>query len=219
MVGSVDERTSPKGQIGMSKDSTNGSKEGTVDEGTRSSNPVAEEAAVEDHTPETHHDVVDLEIGEIFELLKNERRRRVIEYLKTQEDSSTSLSRLAKHIAALENDVDEGQVSSAQRKRTYISLYQNHLPKLDDYGVIEYHQNRGTAELRETTQLDPYIEVGEPEVDHRLDVYIALSVGGIVGLGILGAGPFGRVPYEAWTVLSLGALIGLAGYRYYRSSP
>ncbi|MFW5958701.1 MAG: DUF7344 domain-containing protein [Natronomonas sp.] len=163
--------------------------------------------------------MVDLEIGEIFELLKNERRRRVIEYLKTQEDSTTSLSTLAKHIAALENDVDQAQVSSAQRKRTYISLYQNHLPKLDDYGVIEYQQNSGTTELRETTQLDPYIEIEGPEVDHRLELYFALSVGCIVGLGILGAGPFGRVPYEAWTILSLGALIGLASYRYYRSSP
>jgi len=34
-------------------------------------------------------------------------------------------------------------VSSDERKRVYVALYQNHLPQLDDVGLIEYDQSRG----------------------------------------------------------------------------
>lgn len=96
----------------------------------------------------------------IFELLKNARRRRVLRYLESHE--RTELSTLAEHIAAKENDVDKGMLTSTQRKRVYIALYQCHLPKLDDTGVIEYEQARGTVSITPTAgQLFPYLKLGQ----------------------------------------------------------
>lgn len=81
----------------------------------------------------------------VFELLKNERRRRVLKILEKQNE--TTLSTLAEEIAAKENGTEKRLLSSSQRKRVYIALYQCHLPKLDDAGVVEFEQARGTVEM------------------------------------------------------------------------
>lgn len=161
---------------------------------------------------------VNLSAGEVFELLKNERRRRVIHYLKTRGDRTASLSRLATHIAALENNVDETQVSTDQRRRVYISLYQLHLPKLENYGVVEFHQESGSVSLEETGRIDHYLDPGASQNHVRLELVLALLVGLTVTIGLLGIGPFGRIPTDVWTILSTGVLIGIVVYRYYISS-
>jgi hypothetical protein len=88
----------------------------------------------------------------IFEVLKNRRRRDVLEYLQSTEGSVT-LSELAERIAAWENDIPMSALNSTQRKRVYVALYQTHLPKMDDVGVIEYDSDRGTVELSENADL------------------------------------------------------------------
>jgi hypothetical protein len=100
-----------------------------------------------DAAPEQLPTSRELSLDTTFELLKNRRRRKVLEYLRANGGEST-LSDLAEHIAAIENDVEVAQLSSDQRKRVYIGLYQCHLPKLDTAGVVEYDKNRGTVVLR-----------------------------------------------------------------------
>lgn len=99
---------------------------------------------------------------EIFSLLSVERRRQTLEILRRTEDGTT-LSALAEQIAADENDVPVDLVSSDQRKRVYIALYQSHLPKLDDAGVVEFEDNRGSVELAaNAVELFPYLDL-DPE--------------------------------------------------------
>ena len=88
----------------------------------------------------------------IFDILKNERRRRTLEFLR--EEPTTTLSDLAEHVAALENDKSVRELTSSERKRVYVGLYQCHLPKMADAGVIDHDRSRGTVELREATS--PY---------------------------------------------------------------
>jgi hypothetical protein len=104
-------------------------------------------------------DDTELSLSTTFELLKNSRRRETISYLLEHEGEST-LSDLAEHIAALENGIEVVQLSSDQRKRVYIGLYQCHLPKLDKAGVIDFDKNRGTVLLKESVadQLVPYLQ-------------------------------------------------------------
>ncbi len=155
----------------------------------------------------------DLEIGEVFEILKNERRRMVIEYLKNQEDGSATLDVVAEHIAAIENDVDVSQISSSQRKRVYIGLYQCHLPKMDEYGVVDYEKSRGTIELRDISQFDRYLDTEtEPASDGQTELAVAIGVSAIVLIGLTGIGPLAAVPSVVWTVIALSALLGLAIY-------
>lgn len=97
-------------------------------------------------------------------ILKNRRRREVLRYL-AQSGQATTLDALARHIAAKENGIDERALSSSQRKRVYIGLYQAHLPKMDDAGVIEFDKHRGRVELR-------------PEAERLLECLRALHASG-----------------------------------------
>ena len=101
-----------------------------------STQAVEPEAGAEEPSPE--------QLDRIFTILQNHRRRLVLEYLR--EHDSTTQGDLARHIAAVENDVPESAVTSTQRKRVYVSLYQAHLPKLDDFGAISFDQDRGTVD-------------------------------------------------------------------------
>lgn len=93
----------------------------------------------------------------VFHLLQNRRRRNVIRYLSDAE-GTVSMRDIAEQVAAWEHDTSVRALSSDERQRVYIPLYQNHLPKLDDEGVIEYNQSRGTVKRTETAdQLEKYL--------------------------------------------------------------
>ncbi|XVH33593.1 DUF7344 domain-containing protein (plasmid) [Haloferacaceae archaeon DSL9] len=87
-----------------------------------------------------------LSLDLVFEVLKNERRRHVLRYLE-QNPGTASLSDLAEHIAAIENDKPVASLTSQERKRVYVGLYQCHLPKMDDTDVIAFDDNRGTVDV------------------------------------------------------------------------
>ncbi|MFC7157942.1 hypothetical protein ACFQPA_21215 [Halomarina halobia] len=120
-------------------------------------------ATAENRTAES--EVGPLPKDDLFHLLQNQRRRRVLRYLR-EEEGQVDMRDIAEHIAALENDVEVSALSSAQRKRVYVGLYQCHLPKLDEVGVIKYDQSRGFVERTALTeQLFPYLEVNEEDED------------------------------------------------------
>lgn len=158
----------------------------------------------------------DLTKGEIFNLLKNSRRREVISFLR-KHDGSANLNDLAEHIAAEENDTTVRQLSSDQRKRVYIGLYQCHLPKMDKLGVIEYDKNRGTVELQESVaSLERYIEIDE-ETDPKPTWLIPAIAAGIVllaGIGTLGVGALSAVPAVGWTFISLLGVVAITVLQY-----
>lgn len=162
----------------------------------------------------------DLGMDEVFELLKNPRRRMVIGYLQDNDGSST-LSEVAEHIAAIENDITVHELSSDQRKRVYIGLYQCHLPKMDKFGVIDYNKNRGTIELQESVeQLQPYIEVTQDEdepasggpLQYSLGVAVLVSV--VVLVGVTGIGPLAAIPSVVWVLLSVLGIFGVLGLQF-----
>src|SRR6056297_1412574 len=84
----------------------------------------------------------------IFDLLSNPRRRFVLHYLKRVEEP-VQLTELAAQIAAKENDVPVDELTSQQRKRAYVSLYQTHVPKLEEVGVVTYDADTGNVALTE----------------------------------------------------------------------
>ena len=98
-----------------------------------------------------------------FGMLKNRRRRDILRYLRENDDEST-LSDLAEFIAAKENGVERRLLSSDERKRVYIGLYQCHLPKMDDARVIDFEKRSGGVRLRpEADQLVAYIDDEDDE--------------------------------------------------------
>lgn len=78
-----------------------------------------------------------LEKEAVFDLLYNPRRRATLRLL-LQRDRPHSMDELVERIAAEENDVPVGELTRQQRRRVHVSLYQTHLPLLDDVDAIEY---------------------------------------------------------------------------------
>ena len=69
-----------------------------------------------------------------IDILNNRRRRHVIRIAEKANGTITT-DDLAEVLADMENG---GRHTSQERKRVYVSLYQTHLPKLDDAGVLVY---------------------------------------------------------------------------------
>ncbi|SFK69992.1 hypothetical protein SAMN04487950_0657 [Halogranum rubrum] len=104
-------------------------------------------ADAETSTNEQDTAAVGLPADEVFHLLQNARRRRVLHYVFAHEgEEPFEMRTIAEHVAAWESDTTLQQLTSDQRQRAYISLYQCHLPKLDDKGIIDYNQSRGVVE-------------------------------------------------------------------------
>lgn len=82
---------------------------------------------------------------DMFHILQNERRRRVLQYLSNTE-GSVDMRDIAEQVAAWEHDTTVQQLTSDQRQRVYIALYQSHLPKLADFDLITYNRSRGIVE-------------------------------------------------------------------------
>ena len=142
----------------------------------------------------------ELSLDLIFEILKNERRREVIRYLREHEQQVT-LSDLAEHIAALENDTDIASITSSQRKRVYVGLYQCHLPKMADMGIVQFNQNRGIVSLGENApQLYEYLDNKSSDTRPWHEYYLGLSgVGAVLFFVSLFAG-------SAVSIAALGVL-------------
>lgn len=74
---------------------------------------------------------------QVYEVLGNQRRLLAIELL-AERGHPVDEGDLATQVACLELGVTPDTLTSQQRKRVYVSLHQCHLPKLQDYGVIQW---------------------------------------------------------------------------------
>lgn len=154
-------------------------------------------------------------LDRVFGVLSNRRRRQVIQYLR-ERDGTATVGELAEHIASEEDDTPIQQLSSSDRKRVYVSLYQNHLPVIADANIVEYDKNRKTVRLGDGAEkLEPYIDDRDDPAQARVPVGVALVVSAVVLLGALRVGPFAAVPPTAWTALGLAGLLGVACFELY----
>ncbi|SIS00519.1 DUF7344 domain-containing protein [Natronorubrum thiooxidans] len=143
----------------------------------------------------------------IFELLKNRRRREVLAYLLEAEETVT-LGELAEQIAAWENDTDVAALSSDQRKRVYVALYQTHLPKMDDAGIVEYDQDRGLISLADNADLlMMYLDTDTHRQDRWDRWYATLSV---VGAALVTGAFLGLPPLSSIPMLGVAGIVVIA---------
>jgi hypothetical protein len=166
----------------------------------------------------------------IFHLLQTQRRRDVLRYLKDN-DGPVEMRTLAEQVAAWENDTTVAALTSDERQRVYIALYQSHLPKLAEEGIIEYEKGRGIVERGPVAdQFDPYLDAPadadpEPE-DTAVDaetaspwlayyrrtsvasaVLVAASWLGVPPATALGTGQWGAVVVTAFALISLAQVV------------
>lgn len=96
------------------------------------------------HTSQTSQSLSEpIDPSDAIEILSCARRRWAIEFLADQPpDEPVTISDLSEHVAARENDCTVMELSSTQRERVYVSMYQTHLIALDL--ILEYDRDRGT---------------------------------------------------------------------------
>ncbi|WP_135822790.1 DUF7344 domain-containing protein [Halostella litorea] len=151
----------------------------------------------------------------VFDLLSSPRRRFVLYYLR-REDEPVELRQLADEVAAWENDMRVEELTSQQRKRVYVSLYQTHVPKLDEAGIVEYDQDSGMVGLASRAdELGSYLGTDESDQPWQM-YYLAIAVAGAVlyALVAFDVSAFAGVP-EDLAFLAIIVAFGLAAVAHY----
>lgn len=148
----------------------------------------------------------DLEMDTVMDLLGNARRRRII-YLLDKWGGDADLDDLAGEIAATEQGTAPESVAQEDRRRVYISLYQNHLPKLDSHGIVEYDPDDRRAHLTDRAiEILDAIPAGNPRRVRRVVGLVVLVQA--LTLLVAGAGAVGALALPVAPVIV--ALAGLA---------
>lgn len=148
----------------------------------------------------------------IFDILSSPRRRYVLHYLRT-EQSPIQMTDLAEEVAAWENETTIEELSSQDRKRVYVSLYQTHVPKLAEAGLVNYDRDSGEVSMAtNSSDIDPYImdeETEQPWYRYYLLLSvlgIGLAIGvvvGVPGLSAVGGAGVGILVATAFLVLTV----------------
>lgn len=154
----------------------------------------------------------------VFDVLGNQRRRYVVSVL-AEEDGPLDIGTLAERVAALESDRPVEEISYALRKSVYTGLHQNHLPKMEQAGLIT--SGKGWSEIELDESGDEMTEFLEWTVDEGRNVrYEPVVLTFVLGL-LLGTWvPFSPAsnlvtPWGMVTVL-LAAGIVVGGFLHLR---
>ncbi|MDG5776445.1 hypothetical protein VB773_07520 [Haloarculaceae archaeon H-GB2-1] len=144
--------------------------------------------------------------GDIFEVLRNRRRRFVLHYLK-RFGGPVSLSDLATQVAAWEHNRDVEQVTSDERRRVYTTLQQTHLEKMASVGIIDYDATEGVVSRTPyTDELTVYLEVVPDDEFPWREYYLSL---GAISSALVVALWTGIYPFTLLSDLTWASLIAV----------
>lgn len=148
---------------------------------------------------------------EVFGVLSSSRRRQILYHLHRR-GGRADLRALARDTAM--NETDE-PVDDAVVKRFYISLYQTHVPKLEQVGLVEYDGDEKTVSLTDRVVDIARVLNKDVEPDRQWAAYYgALALVGVaIGVGQL-LSAISAVPSLAFA----GAILSLAAFQYYETA-
>lgn len=114
------------------------------------------ETTIEDEVLEEIGEELESDIEEgmhkddFFTVLSNNRRRTLFRYMNVNSDDAPfRIGEVSEVIAAQENDKQRRALTSEERKRVYVALYQSHLPDIDNKGLIDFNSDRGLIDFPE----------------------------------------------------------------------
>lgn len=141
----------------------------------------------------------------VFDILSNSRRRYVLYYLN-QESGPIKLTDLAEHVAAWENETDVDSLGKKESKRVYVSLYQTHIPKLAEAGLVEYDKEEGRVSLApEATEIYGYLRQPANGIPWEMIYPVEAILGGsLLALSVFNVWAFGAIPEQ---YLSFGIVL------------
>lgn len=154
----------------------------------------------------------------VFDILSSARRRYMLYYLR-EADEPVHINELAEQVAAWENETEVEDLSSQQRKRVYVSLYQSHIPKLESAGIVRYDEESGLVSLTSrAARIDRFLDGGARQIPWQ-QFYIALAAVSLVLLLLVAFDVwiFGQLPATVvGLVVSVGFVISATAHYLYR---
>ncbi|WP_137283396.1 DUF7344 domain-containing protein [Halorussus salinisoli] len=90
------------------------------------------------------------QLNQYFDALANERRRYALYYLSRH--GTASEEELARHVVARETGRSPSALSEAEYERAISDLHHKHLPRLADYGLVEFDPRSRMVRFREPTR-------------------------------------------------------------------
>ncbi|WP_353634844.1 hypothetical protein ABSL23_04295 [Halobacterium sp. NMX12-1] len=153
--------------------------------------------------------------ADIHDVLRNDRRRMVIELLGDADEPVTARE-LSEAVAARETGEDPPPRDV--RQSVYISLQQTHLPKLSDLGIVEYdEQTKEVRPAEHAPAVGVYMEVVPKYGLSYAEFCGSLGVLGalLVAAAEVGVPVVSEVSASAWAVAVFGVLVASAVYRTY----
>ena len=149
---------------------------------------------------------------EVFEVLSSSRRRLILYHLYRRGGKAV-LRDLASDTAKAESE-SESEVDDDVVKRFYISLYQTHIPKLEEVGLVRYDSDSKTVSL--TEQIEEVERILETDSDdgRRWALYygaLAVVGSGLAVVQLLEAAP------AATSVAFAASVLLLAAFQFYET--
>jgi len=140
----------------------------------------------------------------VFDILSRARRRYVLYVLKSE--GPMELTELAEHIAAWENEVEIEELTKQQRKRVYVSLYQTHVPKLEEAGLVTYDDDSSIVRLgAQAGEIDRFLGNERQSYPWQF-VYLGIAV---TGLALLALSNWGVAFFEALSPTWIAAALAI----------
>lgn len=154
-----------------------------------------------------------LDESQIYDVLKNDRRRRAFLCLREQR-GETGVTELATSVAHLEAD---SNLSAADCKESvYNSLHQTHLPKLEELDIVEYDEQSKVVTLTaNAAEIDRYLRLRSGYGFFWEEYYQLLSVTSLLSIlcAELDVSVFGGVETVPVVTLSLAVLAASVTYQ------
>lgn len=114
-----------------------------------------------------------ISVDDIFDALSDRRRRKLLRSLRDH-DGSLSISSAAEELAIAHCDGPKYRYPDEEIEQIYLSLSDDHVPKLEAQGLIEYDRERGRIEFTEhACYLVPYLKLAAK--DERLLSYPGIA--------------------------------------------
>lgn len=101
-----------------------------------------------------------LDEEELFDIIGTERRRLAVIAL-AEHGRPMELRDLAVTVAARQKETTPEDVSTTDRKNTYVTLLQNHLPKLDRYDLVDIDGQNVVTPVQGIETVAAYAQEGE----------------------------------------------------------
>lgn len=106
--------------------------------------------------------MTDTHLDSYLELVSDTQRRQLLHRLRSEPTGETTVEELVDQL----HDDDGAAIAdgSSDRGRITIQLVHNHLPMLDDLGVIRYDPERGTVRYRSDDRIETVLNSLPKEV-------------------------------------------------------